>query len=362
VVLHYYKKSTMAFITYKGVGIKAISACVPPKIMYNKDLGYLISEEEIEKTIHSIGIYEKRYAEEDVCSSDLCFKAAQKLIQDNQIDAATIDGVIFVSQTPDYRQPATAPSLQHRLGLNQNCFAFDVNLACSGYIYGLSIAHSFASQQGIHRVLLLVGETMSKTISYKDKVTTPLFGDAGTATLIEKGDYPMSYFSLNSDGSDMNILKIPSGGYRKPTNSESFIERMNDMGNILNEEQLHMIGMDVFNFGIRVVPSDIKNLLNFSGKTIEDVGVLVFHQANKFMTDFFAKRLKCPAEKIPYSLDRFGNTSSASIPLTIVSEMSKSECYPNRDFVIMTGFGAGLSWATSLVSLSQANISELIEY
>ena len=185
----------MAKITYKRVGIKAISACVPPKIIYNKDLGYLIPDEDIQKTIKSIGISERRYAEPDVCTSDLCYTAALRLFNDNQIDPATIDGLIFVSQTPDYRQPATAPILQHRLGIPQSCFAFDVNLACSGYIYGLSMAFSFASQSGIERVLLLVGETMSKTISPKDKVTVPLFGDAGTASLIEKGDFPDSYFS-----------------------------------------------------------------------------------------------------------------------------------------------------------------------
>jgi len=352
----------MAFITYKGVGIKAISACVPPKIMYNKDLGYLIPEEDIKKIIETIGISEKRYAESDVCSSDLCFKAAQKLIEDNKIDLETIDGLIFVSQTPDYKVPATAPSLQDRLGLKQGCLSFDINLACSGYVYGLSIAYSLATQMGINRILLLVGDTLSKIVSTKDKMTVPLFGDAGTASLIEKGDYPESYFSLNSDGKGAEIMQIPYGGYRFPSSPEGFKEITYDEVSIVNGENVQMKGMDVFNFGVKVVVSDIKKLLNSCGKTTEDIEVLLFHQANRFMTDFFSKRLKISEGKTPFSMFRFGNTSSASVPLTIVSEMHDKEKYPHRNCVIMSGFGGGLSWGTSLVSLADTQISELVEY
>jgi len=350
----------MAFITYKGVGIKAISACVPPKIMYNKDLGYLIPEDDIKKIIETIS--EKRYAESDVCTSDLCFKAAQKLIEDNQIDLETIDGLIFVSQTPDYRVPATAPSLQDRLGLKQGCLSFDINLACSGYVYGLSIAYSLATQMGINRILLLVGDTLSKIVSTKDKMTVPLFGDAGTASLIEKGDYPESYFSLNSDGKGAEIMQIPYGGYRFPSSPEGFKEITYDEVSVVNGENIQMKGMDVFNFGVKVVVSDIKKLLNSCGKTTEDIEVLLFHQANRFMTDFFSKRLKISEEKTPFSMFRFGNTSSASVPLTIVSEMHDKEKYPHRNCVIMSGFGGGLSWGTSLVSLADTQISELVEY
>jgi len=352
----------MANITYQGVGIKAISACVPPKIMNNNDLGYLIPQADIQKLIHSVGINQRRYAEADVCTSDLCYKAAQKLMDDNQIDPTTIDGIIFVSQTGDYKVPPTSTSLQHRLGLKQDCFAFDVNLACSGYIYGLSIACSFATQIGVNRILLLVGETLSKIISQKDKVTVPLFGDAGTATLIEKGDYPDSWFSLNSDGSGADIMQIPYGGARNTSSIKGFEEKTDEDGNISTGEHIQMKGMDVFNFGIKVVPSDIKNLLSFCGKTTDDIGVMVFHQANRFMTNFFAKRLKLSPEKTPYSMDRFGNTSSASVPLTIVTEMYNPEKYTERDCVVMSGFGAGLSWGTAVVSLSKTCISELVEY
>lgn len=350
----------MATITYTSVGIKAISACVPKHIEYNRNLGYLIPDEEIEKTINSIGIEQRRYADKNVCSSDLCYKAASHLISDNGIDLSSIDALVFVSQTADYHQPATAPILQHRLGLPKTTLAFDVNLACSGYVYGLSIAYAFASQAGINRVLLLVGETMSKIVSRYDKVNTPLFGDAGTATLIEKGDYGKAVFSLNADGSGAEVMMVPYGGFRNQSCKEGLKEVTDAAGDRRTGEQFRMDGMDVFNFGMREEPKDIKKLLSESGLNTDQLDLLIYHQANKFMTDFFTKRLKISTDKTPYSLKLFGNTSSASIPLTIVTELKNG--YPNRENVILSGFGAGLSWGSALLDLRRCTISDLVEY
>lgn len=350
----------MAILTFNNVGISAMSACVPKGITYNKDLTHIMSEEDIRKTIDNIGIEERRIADVDVCSSDLCYKAAQKLLSDNNIDLSTISALIFVSQTSDYHQPATAPILQNRLGLSKETLAFDINLACSGYVYGLSVAYSMASQTGINKVLLLVGETMSKIVSKEDKVATPLFGDAGTATLVEMGEFGKSVFSLNSDGSGSNIMMVPYGGYRHPSSLEGLSAKEDSDGNKRTGEQFRMDGMDVFNFGIKEEPKDIKRLLQSCNEDINQIDLIIYHQANKFMTDFFTKRLKFSSEKTPYSLNRFGNTSSASIPLTIVSEMYDK--YAKRDKVILSGFGAGLSWGSVLLDLSKCTISHLIEY
>lgn len=350
----------MATIHYNGVGITAMSACVPGNVVYNRDLGYLIPEEEIEKTIQSIGIEERRIANPDVCASDLCYKAAEKLLVDNTIERESIDALIFVSQTSDYHQPATACILQHKLGLSKDCLAFDINLACSGYVYGLSAAYAYASQNGINRVLLLVGETMSKIVSKFDKVNTPLFGDAGTATLIEKGDYGETIFSLHTDGSGAEVMMIPDGGFRNPTNTKSFEEELDENGDKRNRLQFRMDGMDVFNFGMREEPRDVKNLIAAAGKEIGDIDLLIYHQANKFMTDFFTSRLHFDKNKTPYSIRKFGNTSSASIPLTIVTELKDN--YPERKKVILSGFGAGLSWGSVLLNLEKCKISNLIEY
>ena len=352
----------MAILKFNGVGISALSACVPKNIIYNKDLTYLMSKEEINKTINNIGIEERRIADSNVCSSDLCMTAALELMKDNKIDPITINALIFVSQTPDYRQPATSPILQNKLGLSTDTMSFDINLACSGYVYGLSVAYSIASLRNMDRVLLLVGDTMSKIVSKMDRVATPLFGDAGTATLVEKGDFGDSMFSLNSDGSGAAIMAVPYGGYRHPSSEESLKIVSDQDGSRRRGEDFRMDGMDVFNFGIKEEPKDIKKLLRESGLTTDEIDVLVYHQANKFMTDFFTKRLHISQDKTPYSLRRFGNTSSASIPLTIVSEMQDMSVYPKRDKVILSGFGAGLSWGTALLNLSKCRISKLVEY
>lgn len=353
----------MAFIIFENVGIKAVAACVPQKISSNFDLRDLIPENEFEKTVSTIGIREKRFADADVCSSDLCFKAAEKLFEDNQIDRDSIDALIFITSTPDYKQPSTAPSLQHRLGLKKATLSFDVNLACSGYVYGLSMAFSYVSNIGVDKVLLLAGETLSKTVSQKDKVTAPLFGDAGTATLIEKGtNYGKSYFSLNSDGSGVDILNMPYGGYRNPSCAEGFKEKTDTDGNVLHGEHLHMDGMGIFNFGIRLVPIDIKFVLEKSGKLLSDINIILFHQANKMMTDFLAKRIKFDLKNVPYCLEKYGNTGPASIPLTIVTQMHDFENYPNRENILMSGFGAGLSWGTAILTMKECSISNVIEY
>lgn len=350
----------MAIIKFNNIGIKAISACVPKNIKYNKDLSYFIPEDELEKVINNIGIKERRYAEANVCSSDLCQRAAERLFEDNCVDKNEIDVLIFISQTSDYHQPSTAPLLQHKLGLSTSTLCFDVNLACSGYVYGLSIAYAYANMDSIRNVLLLVGETMSKTVSQHDKVSTPLFGDAGTATLISKGDFPTSIFSLHSDGSGSDVIKMQYGGYRNPSCVEGFEQKADEEGNIRSGEQFYMDGMDVFNFGMSVEPKDIKLLIKESDMTVDDIDLLIYHQANRFMTDFFSKRLKISLDKTPYSLEKFGNTSSASIPLTIVSELYNK--YPNRKKTIVSGFGAGLSWASALIDLTQCKISKLIEF
>lgn len=347
-------------LKYDGIGIGAMAACVPSQIEYNRELSYFMTEEEIQKAIQNIGIEERRVAAKEVCTSDLCFKAAEQLLNDNAIDRNTIDVLLFVSHTSDYLHPATAPILQHRLGLSKDTISFDIHLACSGYVYGLSTAYAYASQPGINRVLLLVGETMSKIVSRYDKVNTPLFGDAGTATLIEKGDYGKSVFSLHSDGGGYEVMMVHDGGFRNPTTSESLVEEIDDNGDRRTRQQFRMDGMAVFNFGMSEEPRDIKNLLAEAGLDLAELDLLIYHQANKFMTDFFTKWLKFDKAKTPYSIRKFGNTSSASIPLTIVSELKNG--YPERKNVILSGFGAGLSWGSVLLDLRKCIISELIEY
>ncbi len=350
----------MAIIKYRNVGITAMSACVPSKVVSNRDLGYLIPEEEIEKTINNIGIEERRVVEDDVCASDLCYKAAKQLMEDNNIDPNSIDVLLFMSQTSDYRIPATAPILQHRLGLSKDTCCLDLSLGCSGFVFALSTAYAYASMEGVNRVLLLDGETFSKICNKRDKVDWPLYGDGATATLIEKGDFEESTFILKSDGSGANAVIIPGGGMRNPVTADSLVETVREEGNIRNDLQIYMDGMDVFNFAMSVVPKGVKEIAKETNTTLDDIDWLVFHQANKFMTDFFAKRLKFNMDKVPYCIQKYGNTSSTSVPLTIVSELKDK--LKKGDRVVMCGFGAGLSWGTARVVFGDCKISPVIEY
>jgi len=345
-------------VSYHQVGIKAMSACVPQQIYYNKDLGYLIPEEEIAKTIQNIGIEQRRIAAADVTASDLCYEAARKLLEDNNIDPASIDVLLFMSQTSDYRIPATSCILQHRLGLPTTTACIDLTLGCSGFVFALSTAYAYASMEGVNRVLLLDGETFSKIVNRRDKVDWPLYGDAGTATLVEKGDYGDATFILNTDGSGEDAVKIHAG-MRHPITPKSCEEYEQEDGNIRSDLEVFMDGMDVFNFAIKKVPKGVKEIAQATGHELDDIDYLVFHQSNKFMTDFFIKKLKFPAERVPYCIQKYGNTSSSSVPLTIVSELEGK--LDGRHQVVMCGFGAGLSWGTAWVEFNNCHISPILE-
>lgn len=349
----------MATIKYNNVGITAMAACVPQKIAYNKDLTGIMSEEEVNKMINSVGIHERRICDDDVFASDLCYKAAKQLMEENNIAPESIDMLLFMSQGADYRIPATSSILQHRLGLSKDCAAMDLSLGCSGFVYALSCAMAYASMPGINRVLLLDGEAFSKFVNPRDKVNVPLYGDAGTATLIEKGDFSESVFILHTDGSGEDAVKISAGMRNRITPSSCEVTEREE-GNYRSDLEVYMDGMDVFNFAIRVVPKGVKEILKVVDKDMDCIDQLVFHQSNRFMTDFFVKKLKVDESKVPYCIDRFGNTSSASVPLTIVSELQDK--LNKETNVVMCGFGAGLSWGTAWVPFKNCKISNLVEY
>jgi 3-oxoacyl-[acyl-carrier-protein] synthase-3 len=350
----------VAFITFKNVKISGISACVPKNVENNSELTYLIPPEDIYKTINYIGIKEKRYTDSNTCASDLCLTAASQLLNEMNIDKKSIDALIFMSQAPDFSVPATAPLLQEKLGLSNSTICFDMNLGCSGYIYGLATSFSFAMLEKINRILFLDGETLTKVVSKKDKVNAPLYGDAGTATLIEKGGSSESYFSLFTDGSGKDAIIIKAGRARYPSSTSNLEETLREDGNIRSDHQLFMNGMEVFNFTLKTVPKNIQEILEYSNHKLTDIDYVIFHQVNKFLTDFLARKLNIAQQKVLYSMDRFGNTSSASIPLTIVVELQ--EKIKEKSKVILSGFGAGHSWGSAIIDLVKCHISKLMEY
>lgn len=350
----------MANIKFDSARIVAISACVPKNVSSNFNPHYKATKKELLKSVDTIGIKEKRYVDQDVCASDLCAYAALQLFKDNDIDPSTIDVLLFLSQTPDHKIPATSPILQHKLGLSKSTACLDLSLGCSGYVYSLSTAFAYASMNGINRVLLLVGDTFSKIVNPEDKINSPLYGDAGTATLIEKDKNSESFFHLMSDGSGYASVMLPAGQCRLPYSNKTTEVIEDENGSKRSDSQLFMNGMDVFNFTLKAVPKAIKEVLSFSEKSLDEIDLIVLHQANKFITDFLIKKLKYDISKVPYCLEKYGNTSSPSIPLTISSELR----YNGVDLknVVLCGFGAGLSWGSVILDLSKTNISGVKEY
>lgn len=352
----------MAIIKYHNVGISAMAAAVPRRVIDNYHYGLDIwPEEEVKKVVDKVGVYERRFADENTCSSDLCYAAAEKLLTDNKVDRTEIDLLVFLSQTPDYRMPATCYLLQDRLGLPKSCMAFDMSLGCAGFEYALSVVYSLMEKNDLRKALLLDGETRSKVYSPKDRRAAYIFGDAGVAALVERDDkYGDSYFSLNSDGSRAELIMIPAGGYRRMSSLETLKEHVIDeYGNARTDEQAFMKGADVFNFVIVEVPKDIKRLLAATGEDVQDMDYYVFHQANAFINNYVAKKMKLDKSKMPWTIQKFGNTSSVSVPLTIVSELQGK--LEGRKKILMSAFGVGMAWATAIVPFVDCKISDIVE-
>lgn len=351
----------MAFQKIENIRISGISACVPKTIASNVNSSVFLSGEDAEKFILATGIKERRIASSDICSSDLCYHAAEKLIDNLGWNRNEIDCLIFITQTPDYIVPATSCILQDRLGLSAECYSFDVTLGCSGWVYGVSIMGSLLSSGYFKKGLLLVGETTTKTKSPSDKSTYPLFGDAGTATCMEYSPLsPPMYFHSGTDGSKHKAIYIPDGAFRNPTTLQSLNSEEIEPGVIRNSLQYIMDGGSVFIFSITKPPQSIKILMDKAGISQEDIDYYFLHQANKIMVEKILTKLKVPIEKAPTSFELFGNTSMSSIPLTMVT-CNRKEISSSRLNLIVCGFGSGLSWATGSLVTDKIACPELIE-
>jgi len=332
--------------------IAAVVACVPPGIVRNASLVDHFGEA-VAQVTKMTGVEARHVADGDQTTADLCEAAARRLFEAEQLDPKAIDALIFVSQTPDYRLPATACALQSRLSLRTGIIAFDVNLGCSAYPYALWLASMIIETGSARRVLLLVGDTISKIVHPDDRATAMLFGDAGTATLVElaEGDSPAT-FLLGTDGDGANNLIVPEGGFR--SNSPA------DPRNTNPADTLFMEGGEIFNFTLRAVPILLRDLLLAAEIDADCVGAFLFHQANAFMIKHLAKKSKLPLEKVPINIDRFGNTSSATIPLLLVTEARELVMRDEGAIMVMLGFGVGYSWAGCATRIGPLRTAELI--
>ena len=350
----------MALFTVNNVAIKGVAAAVPATKESNRDYTW-ITEKERNLLIKTTGVETKRRAAPGMCTSDYCFAAAEKLIQELQWDKSEIELLVFVSQSSDYFLPCTAIILQDKLGLPNTCLAFDITLGCSGFVYGLSVMANMMSNSGIKKGLLLCGDVSTISVSYKDKSTYPLFGDAGTATALqaEVTIQPMQ-FNLQSDGAGFKAIIIPDGGCRNPDTSESYAMVEVEKGVIKRKRDLWLNGMEVFNFSVTKVPANINALLQKTNQEIAQIDYFIMHQANLLMNETIRKILQVEPNKVPYSIKDFGNTSSASIPLTMVASIAPALRTENKK-LLLSGFGVGLSWGSVILDTHKLVIPDLIE-
>ncbi|MFT4536372.1 MAG: 3-oxoacyl-[acyl-carrier-protein] synthase-3 [Saprospiraceae bacterium] len=350
----------MAQFSIENVSVTGISAAVPKQIVSNHDYT-LLSEKERRLLIKTTGVEEKRAAPKGLTTSDLCFEAANQLIDQLDWKKEEIGILIFVSQSSDYLLPATSIILQDRLGLPKSCMAFDIGLGCSGYVYGLSVMSAMMSASKIEKGLLLVGDVSSATCAIEDKSTYPLFGDAGTATaLTYKDKSPHFYFNLQNDGSGFDKIIIKDGGIRNLITEKSLVKREISEGIVRTDLNVCLSGMDIFNFSVTEVPKSIKAFCEYIDRDLNEFDYIMLHQANKLMNETIRKKIKIPVEKVPYSIAKFGNTSSASIPLTIITEL-QNECRQSNIELLLSGFGVGLSWGVCNLQLDHIVCPDLIE-
>lgn len=335
----------MIITKYSNIKIGAVACAVPT---HKDDILEKYASEfgvnEVEKFIKLTGIRTRYYAVKEQTSSDLCYIAAKNLMENEKtaFDPKSVGAIIYVSQTPDYIAPATAFVLHKRLNLSVDCIAFDVNLGCSGYVHGINLACSFINSSNISKVLLLVGDSSSKVMTANDKSSKMMFSDAGSATLIEKSDTSNEICtSFMSDGDRFKDLIIPAGRYRNkdvPNIKEVWAD-----GIERSDYDLYMNGSNIFNFTTEDVPKFACDFLSELNKSVDDYDAFLLHQANKFILKQISKKTKMPWDKVPISIGEYGNTSSATIPITL-SHSFNNNIDSGEINAFMYGFGAGLSW------------------
>jgi 3-oxoacyl-[acyl-carrier-protein] synthase III len=350
----------MALFSIPNIKIKGITSAVPSVVVDNLELD-LMTKDERDAFVKKVGIRKRRIAPPSVCASDLCVAAAERLFEDTNQDPEEIGALVFVTQTPDFLLPGNSMLTQKRLGLSNSTYLIDLNQGCAGYVYGLATLSVMMNSTGIKKGLLLVGDTITRLISPEDKSTLPIFSDAGSATLL---DYSTSYtsisFNLGSAGEGAKAICMRDGGSRHPFGQESL--NLQDIGPGIRRAPTHlaMEGVDVLQYSFRHVVPNILDLLNMAGWTIDEPDFYVFHQANKLLNQGLAKKLELNLAKVPESLADFGNTSSATIPVTINYRLNQFLPHGSHR-LILSGFGIGFSWGSALMQVDSVVCPQIIE-
>ena len=332
--------------------IASIATHVPARVLSNDELAVDFPDWPADKILDKTGIRERRIADADETAVDLATTACRILLDRNPALSETVDFLIFCTQAPDHVLPTSACILQNRLGLPTGIGAIDINLGCSGFVYGLSLAAGLIATGAASNVLLVTADTYSKYINLKDKSVRTLFGDGAAATLVTADDASSSIgpFVFGTDGSGADRLIVPAGGYRMPRTAETGVAVEDRSGNARSQNDLFMDGGAVLNFTLRVVPPTFNSLLKKGGLTVENLTAVVLHQANKFMIDTLQKKLGLKDSLVPRYYEMIGNTVSSTIPFVLEQELAAGRL-PKGSRVALLGFGVGLSWAGALVTI-----------
>jgi 3-oxoacyl-[acyl-carrier-protein] synthase-3 len=337
----------------RAAAIKAISSHLPAGELTNEQLAEEFGDVDATVIFERTGIRVRRVANAQECASDLGVAAARNLFESGRVRPEEIDFLLFCTQTPDYFLPTTACIMQERLGLRTDCGAIDFNQGCSGYVYGLAMAKSLIETDSARSVLLVTADTYSRYINARDRSTRTLFGDGASATLISATEADTDLigpFVFGTDGRGAEKLIVPAGGMRQPFNDETKVEKMDEQGNWRSAQNLYMNGPEIFNFTLRTVPQTMSELLQKSGRKIEEIDYFIPHQANKFMLERLQRRLGIPAEKFHIELETTANTVSSTIPIALESARQQARIKAG-DLVALVGFGVGYSWAATLVRI-----------
>jgi 3-oxoacyl-[acyl-carrier-protein] synthase-3 len=334
-----------------------LAAYLPAQVLSNEELAALYPDWSADKILAKTGIRERRIAADGETAADMACAAAENLFAQGRVAREEIDFILLCTQAPDYLLPTSACLVQERLGIARSAGALDFNLGCSGYVYGLSLARGLIESGAARRVLLLTADTYSKYIHPQDRSVRTLFGDAAAATVVGAGPgreagpaHSIGPFVFGTDGRGAHDLIVEAGGARRPCDSASAVERIDDNGNVHSADKLFMDGAEVLSFTLREVPAAIAALLDKAGLVQDDVDYFVLHQANRFMLDTLRKKIGVAPERMPLHLEHVGNTVSSTIPLALIGMREAGQLVAGKRLMLV-GFGVGYSWAATILHL-----------
>jgi 3-oxoacyl-[acyl-carrier-protein] synthase-3 len=350
---------------FKGKRVSGVLAVVPAneRSFLDEMKNFNFPPERSLKLKEVMGYDKRRLVKDGACVSDLAVFGVQNLFDRGLIKPEEVDALLVVTQSPDHFMPPTCCIIQGRLKLKQDMICMDIGQACAGFVLGLIEAFMLLEQESIKKVVLINGDVLSRKASPKDRNIYPLVGDAVTVTVIERGDQTETiHASVKMDGGRAAALIIPAGGMRLPCSAET--SALKDVGdnNLRSQEHLYMDGSAIFNFVQTEIPPLIEGLLAKAGRSKESVDYFLCHQPNRFMLQKLADKMKIPHARMPNNVvERFGNSSGATIPVALTSNLAEQAKHGSLQ-VCLAGFGAGLTWAAMLLSLHNLAFCEIIDY